>query len=267
MRNNGVLPPHPQNIRALKAVAQAYELDSATYISLPILKSVVHLTQKTFKGGDAHPNTTLYRLRLMRALSRDDDECPAKTIRHAENRLKLAMEIFDKQHTQTIYCMNELAEALLVDARKKEALLVTYEALELGLPLRTFSHHITSRLWKNFLTAHNRVADSEQFQAKLKEVLLPHLEKRGFRTFAKGADPEPLEKYRLEAAFAAIERLTLSSWVLGSDHDFTKSMKDEVKSLIFFPHADMKPIVQQFILLKSVELPQCEDFNLASYVP
>lgn len=258
LRNNSVLTPHPQIIRALETVAQALELDGASYISLPILKSAVQMAQRTFRGGDAHPSTKLYRLNLLRAISRAEDGCPAKRIRNAQHRLKLATETFGQQHTETIGCMNELAEALLDDARKREALLVTYEALELGLPLWNFSHPMASRLWKNFLIAHNRVADSERFQAKLKEFLLPHLEDDSFCT---GARPG------VEAAFIAIERLALCRWALGPDHCFTKVMGDEVKSLTFHRGANTKLLIQKCLELGSVELPDCEHFNIDTYMP
>ena len=271
LRRNSVITPHPQIIRALQAIAQAYERDGATYLSRPILKHVVHLAQRTFRGGDAHPTTTLYSLNLMRLLSEDGGGSPTTMISNAQDRLQLARQTFGEQHTQTLYCMNELAEALLLDSRRRHAVLVTYEALRLGLPLWAFSHVIASRLWKNFLTAHNRIADDAKFSAKLKEVLLPLLEKNWrkglFSNFAHVSHGGYTQEVMVEAAFAAVKKLILSSWALGPDHEFTKSMKHEVKSLVFFHYDDMKPIIQQGTLLRSVELPPCEPFDLGSFAP
>lgn len=270
LRSHGVLTPHPQIIQALQAVAQAYEKGGATYISRPILQSTVQLAQRTFRGGDAHPSTTLYRLSLMRAFSKDDDGCPAKTISNAQDRVNLAMETFGKQHTQTIYCMNELAEALLSDKRRREALLVTYEALELGLPLWAFSHRIASQLWENFLAAHNRIPDGARFRKKLKEVLLPSFEYTWVET--KFADDVHSDRKRIvaavvEAAFASVEKMILSSWALGPNHIFTTSMKHEVKSLKSFSYGCLEPIIQQGTLLASFELPLCEPIDLGSFIP
>ena len=258
LRSNGVLTPHPQIIRALETIAQAFELDGASYISLPILKSALQMAQKTFRGGDAHPSTVLLRLNLLRAISRAEDGCPTKRISNAQDRLKLATETFGQQQTETIGCMNELAEALLDDARKREALRITHEALELGLPLWNFSHPMASRLWKNFLTAHNRLADSERFRAQLKEFLLPHLEDEPFRRGLRAG---------VEIVFAAIERLVVSRWALGPDHYFTKVMGDEVKSLTFHCVAHAKLLIQKCLELGSAELPDCERFNIDTYMP
>lgn len=258
LRNNGMLTSHPQIIRALETIAQAFELDGASYISLPILKSAVQMARRTFRGGDTHPSTTLHRLNLLRAISRAEDGCPAKRISNAQDRLHLATETFGQQHTETIGCMNELAETLLDDARKREALLVAYEALELGLPLWNFSHPVASRLWKIFLISHSRVTDSERFQAKLKEFLLPHLEDEPFCTGPRAG---------VEAAFAAIEKLALSKWALGPDHCFTKAMGDELKSLKFHRIAQAKLLIQKCLDLGSAELPDCEPFNIHTYMP
>lgn len=143
---------HPQTIRTLEALAQAYWLEGKTFQAQATSKYVMHLARRAFASGDDHTSTMAYRILLMKPLLHDEVMFPKK-VETARELLKHCVERFGKQHTQTISCMNELVWILCQQGRNTEAVQLMREALELGLTFLGVRHRIISQLCTTFLGA------------------------------------------------------------------------------------------------------------------
>ncbi|KAL9121918.1 MAG: hypothetical protein Q9187_001522 [Circinaria calcarea] len=207
---------HPQVIRTLEALAQAYRREGKTFQSLATSKYVLHLARKTFTGGDRHPSFIAYRIRLMKTLFQDNVTF-AKKVENARELLKLSTETLGIQHTQTLSCMNALAEILCEQDQNSEAMHLMQDALELGLPFLGVNHSIVSQSWTNLLAAMNYATrDSGDLLVRVEEII------HSLRVASQPSEPIFFDSASLLRVFAEVKRMTLGAIVLGDEHKFTR---------------------------------------------
>lgn len=212
---------HPQVIKTLAGIARMYESNGESYRSLPLLRYVMHLAEKTFRSSKTHPATTVYRMRLVTGLSRSGINY-AKDLESANERLNLARDAFGTQHTQTITCMEEISEALSAQHRDPEAVPLTREALELSLSFLSINHHIVSQLWTNLLARMHVNPNSEDLGPKVEQVLPKTVHDTQFS----------VDKSRSRPLVEQGQYMVLGSIILGGEHIFTTSASRAFRELL-----------------------------------
>ena len=214
-RSNEKPDRHPQIIRNLEAIAQAYWPEGKIFQALATSKHVVHLARMTFAGGDSHPSTVAYRVLLMRPLLEDVPAAPSK-VETARELLELCVKTFGKQHTHTLSCMNEVARIVCEQGQKSEATELMRDVLELGLPFLGVNHSIVSQTWTYLLVAtNNTTTGSVHLKSKVYNFALD-LE---VASWSHLSGP-------LLSAVDEMIRMILGATILGEDHIFARSLVD-----------------------------------------